>query len=258
MYPITVIGYLQNIFLTKINLETRILISYFEVQSAFMTEQDHPLSTLRDIKQMMERSSRFISLSGLSGVSAGVCALVGAWFANDVITNHAANRGIGANDYLDFKRDNGGITVKEYIGHPLMRIAICTFIAAFIFAFIFTYIRSRKNNMPIWGATSRRLLINVSVPLAVGGVYLLKLMETGAYGLIAPGCLIFYGLSLVNASKYTLNEIRYLGYCNLLLGLINLLYTGYGLYFWALGFGVLHIIYGATMWWRYERNTEQT
>jgi hypothetical protein len=255
--PITVIGVLLNIFLTKINLVTSNLITYFEVQSAFMTEQDHPLKTLNDIKQMMERSSRFISLSGLSGVSAGICALVGAWFANDVVNSHAASRGIKVEEYLDYKRDSGGYTVQEYIGSPLMRIAICTFVAAFIFAFIFTYIRSRKNNTPIWGVTSRRLLINVSVPLCVGGVYLLKLMEAGAYGLIAPGCLIFYGLALVNASKYTFVEIKYLGYCNLALGLVNLLYTGYGLYFWALGFGVLHIIYGATMWWRYERNAAQ-
>lgn len=244
-------------YLTKKNLDNQNLITYFELQSAFMTEQDHPLKTLNEIKQMMERSSRFISLSGLSGVSAGICALVGAWFANNIISGNITGRlGGGVSDYSDIKRD-GGLTVREYMGHPLMRIAIYTFIAAFILAFAFTYIRSRKKNVPIWGATSRRLLINVSIPLVVGGLYLLKLMEAGTYGLIAPGCLIFYGLALVNASKYTFVEIKYLGYCNLLLGLVNLLYTGYGIYFWAMGFGVLHIIYGATMWWRYERNAAQ-
>jgi len=229
-----------------------------------MSEQNTPLSTLHDIKNMMERSSRFISLSGLSGIAAGGCALVGAWFAGDIIYGKTYS---GGDEYIDdihlqpgtasiMPKAIGHLSLRDYLGDPLLRIAIFTFIAAFILAFTFTYIRSHKTGVPLWGKVSKRLFINVSIPIAVGGVYILKLMSIGAYGLIAPGCLIFYGLALVNASKYTLNEIRYLGYCQLALGLINILYVGYGLYFWALGFGVLHIIYGAAMWWRYERGSE--
>ena len=70
---------------------------------------------------------------------------------------------------------------------------------------------------------------------------------------VAPACLIFYGLALVNASKYTLTDIRYLGYCEIILGLVNVVFIGYGLYFWAAGFGLLHIVYGTAMWWKYER-----
>ncbi|MEI2748492.1 MAG: hypothetical protein V9E88_07025 [Ferruginibacter sp.] len=106
----------------------------------------------------------------------------------------------------------------------------------------------------MWGNTAKRLLINVSIPLIAGGIFLFKLIHFGTFGLVAPGCLIFYGLALINASKYTLGEIRYLGYCQLLLGIINLWYEGLGLYFWAAGFGVLHILYGIYMWWKYERN----
>ncbi len=106
----------------------------------------------------------------------------------------------------------------------------------------------------MWGATAQRLTFNVAVPMAAGGIYLFKQMQFGNYGLIAPGCLIFYGLALVNASKYTLGEIRYLGYSQLLLGIINCWFVGYGLYFWAMGFGVLHIIYGTVMWYRYEKS----
>jgi hypothetical protein len=96
-------------------------------------------------------------------------------------------------------------------------------------------------------------MINVAIPMIAGGIYILKLIEQGSFGLIAPGCLIFYGLGLVNASKFTLGEIRFLGYGQLLLGIINLWYMGSGLYFWAAGFGVLHIVYGAIMWSKYER-----
>jgi len=93
----------------------------------------------------------------------------------------------------------------------------------------------------------------VGIPMVAGGLYILKLIEHGSFGLIAPGCLIFYGLALVNGSKYTLGEVRFLGYGQIILGIINLWYTGYGLYFWAAGFGVLHIVYGVIMWSKYER-----
>jgi hypothetical protein len=232
-------------------LAVKNIITYFELQSTFMSEQNHPLETLKDIKQMMERSSRFISLSGLSGVAAGVCALIGAWFAGGII--------LRTSQVVRFRenfREKPFITIADYMGSPLLRIAVATLAGAVVSALIFTYLRSRKHNMPIWGVASRRLLINLSIPLIAGGLYLLKLLEEGSYGLIAPGCLIFYGLALVNASKYTLSEIRYLGYCQLLIGFLNLYFTGYGLYFWALGFGVLHIIYGIAMWWRHERQPE--
>ena len=81
-----------------------------------MNESEKLSSELHDIKQMMERSSRFISLSGLSGIAAGVCALVGAWFAGDVVNKTSR--------LADFKEtlatNENGISIREYMGHPLM------------------------------------------------------------------------------------------------------------------------------------------
>lgn len=215
-----------------------------------MPASNDQLETLQDIKQMMERSSRFISLSGLSGVAAGVCALVGAFFAFQVINPNGQHINV-EHDGVRYE-DFSGLILKDYMGYRLFMIALLTFIAAFILAFIFTWLRSRKNNVAIWGLTARRLMINVCIPMLAGGIFLLKLIENGTYGLIAPGCLIFYGLALVNASKYTIGEIRYLGYAQIILGIVNCWFLGYGLYFWAAGFGVLHIIYGVMMWSKYE------
>lgn len=215
-----------------------------------MDSQNHHLDTLQDIKQMMERSSRFISLSGLSGIAAGICALTGAWFANGVIEN---NQTSVTNLRSVARSTNDSISVGDWMGNELFQIAVLTFIAAFVLAFIFTYLRSKKTNTPIWGTTARRLMVNVMIPMIAGGIYLLKLIENGSYGYIAPGCLIFYGLAVLNASKYTLPETRFLGYSEILLGIISLWFIGYGIYFWAIGFGVFHIIYGVFMWWKYER-----
>lgn len=218
-----------------------------------MDTQNQHLNTLQDIKQMMERSSRFISLSGLSGVAAGSCALIGAWFARNIInSNYEQGHTLRSSQIEDY---NNNISVANYMGNQLFTIAIFTFIGAFFLSFLFTYLRSKKTNTPIWGKTAQRLLINVLVPMGVGGIYLIKLIEAGNFGLIAPACLIFYGLALVNASKYTLVEIRFLGYGQLILGIINLWFVGKGLYFWAAGFGLLHIVYGIVMWYRYERNS---
>jgi hypothetical protein len=210
-----------------------------------MSEQIESLATLRDIRQMMERSSRFISLSGLSGISAGLCALAGAGVAYSRI--RCWLWGSCSNGFSD------GYLIEKNLTIELIIIAIITFAAAFIQAFLFTWWRSRKEGIPLFGAASWRLMWNTVIPLAVGGLFCLRMLQMELYGLVAPGCLVFYGLALVHASKYTLGEVRYLGFANILLGLINLWWIGYGLYFWAAGFGVMHIVYGAAMWWKYER-----
>lgn len=214
------------------------------------SQQQQSLEALQDIKKMMDRSSRFISLSGWSGIAAGTCALIGAWFAHDVISMG------GTHSLRNYTAplQTESISISDFMGSRLLMIAALTLVAAFLFSFIFTYQRSRKQGIAIWGTTSKRLLINLAIPLIAGGLFLLKMISVGIYGLIAPGCLIFYGIAVVNASKYTLGEVRYLGYVQIILGLMNLNWVGQGLYFWALGFGVAHIIYGIVMWWKYERN----
>ena len=207
-----------------------------------MKSSNESLQDLQHIKKMMERSSKFISLSGLSGIAAGVCALIGAWFAAQII-----DQGI--------QYDDGGYKDRLALQFPLLLIALATFALAFITSFLFTYLRSKKTGTPIWGTTSLRLFWNIAIPLTAGGFFLIRCMQLEHYELIAPGCLIFYGLALVNAAKYTLGEVRFLGYAQILLGIINLWMVGYGLYFWAAGFGLLHIIYGTIMWYKYERTS---
>jgi hypothetical protein len=207
-----------------------------------MDSQQQSLADIKDIRRIMERSSRFISLSGWSGIAAGACALAGAWSATRLI-----------NVFMQGSRSGPRFASLE---KALLLVAVATFAAAFILAFVFTYARSRREGVAVWGTSAQRLLFNTALPLLAGAFVVYRMMELGAYGLLAPTCLIFYGLALVNGSKYTLGEVRYLGYFQMLLGVINLWMAGYGLLFWALGFGVLHIIYGAVMWYKYERSRD--
>jgi hypothetical protein len=203
-----------------------------------MDSQAKSLDTLNDIKKMMEKSSRFISLSGWSGIAAGVCGLAGVYLAHSTIASYVA----------------GGMdTSVEALQWRLGIIAAAVFVAAFALAFLFTYLRSKKEGTPIWSHTSKRLLWSTMLPMIVGGVVILRLLDTSNYSLVAPAMLIFYGLAVLNGSKYTLGEIRYLAYLEIVLGLINLWYPSHWMLFWAIGFGGLHIIYGVIMWWKYER-----
>ncbi|MES1218000.1 MAG: hypothetical protein ABUT20_21010 [Bacteroidota bacterium] len=213
-----------------------------------MDAQNQPSDTLqdvKDIKRLMERSSRFISLSGLSGVSAGICALAGAAIARF---------GFFRNYYGQYN-ERGFFADADFrnLKTELLLLAAGIFAAAFLSAFYFTWRKAGSQGIPLWNHTSRRLFWNMVIPLAAGALFILGMLQHDEWRFVAPCCLIFYGLALVNASKYTLTDIRYLGYCEIALGILNMQWIGEGLYFWAIGFGILHIIYGISMWWKYER-----
>ncbi len=205
-----------------------------------------PEQTLKEIKHMMERSSRFISLSGLSGIAAGICALIGARFAYRMLD--------GAPIPEDYSPALRAAVKDNPLTLQLLGLAAVTFILAFSTAFFLTWRKAKKDNLPVWDHTSRRLIWNVLLPVLAGGLFILGMLQYGELRFIAPACLVFYGLALINGSKYTLSDIRYLGYMEIILGIINMWFIGYGLLFWTIGFGVLHIIYGTIMWWKYERN----
>lgn len=221
---------------------------YFKV--LFMSEQNQPntdtLQDVRDIRKMMERSSRFISLSGLSGVAAGLWALAGAAIARYIIFK----------DYYNDYNRRGFFTDNDFsaLKIQLLGLAAAVLLASFLSAFYFTWRKSSKEGHSLWDHVSRRLFWNMAIPLVAGGIFILAMLQYNEWRFVAPSCLIFYGLALVNASKYTLTDIRYLGYCEIIVGLLSMQWIGYGLYFWAIGFGVLHILYGVSMWWKYERN----
>ncbi len=209
-----------------------------------MNELNHPLDALDDIKRLMNRSSRFISLSGLSGIAAGLCALAGSWVAN-----------IWLQDYNRQGLSNG------YNSQPfhqlklnLLLTGLVVLTAAIVSAFYFTLRRAGRNNLPLWDHASKALVINMLIPLGSGALFILAMLNLNEWWWVSPSCLIFYGLALVNGSKYTLSVIRYLGLLEITLGLLNTQFVGYSLYFWAMGFGLLHIIYGLLMWWKNERH----
>jgi hypothetical protein len=211
-----------------------------------MNQKTEHLQQINEIKAIMEKSSRFISLSGLSGVFAGFFALAGAAVFYMYINNRM---GYGYTELAH--RFNMEIDI-DFFTFCFMDASI-TLLLALAFGIFFTTRKAKADGQKIWDKTVLRFLINLFIPLATGGIFcLILLFHFGWFGIIPPCTLIFYGLALLNASKYTLDEVRWLGISEIILGLIGCMYLGYGVTLWAIGFGVLHIIYGLIMYIRYE------
>ena len=212
-----------------------------------LQQQDH-LQALNDIRSMMQRSTRFISLSGLSGVSAGICALIGAGIAFYYLGKMPF-----AGEQLYYERLEGsprwGINWIEFS----LLVGSIVLVSALSCAIFFTTRQARKKGQKVWDQSTWRLLVNLAIPLVVGAVFCVVFYLRGDIGLVAPATLVFYGLGLVNASKYSLRDLKFLGLMEIGLGCIGLFYIGYGLELWMIGFGVLHIAYGLFMWWKYEK-----
>ena len=203
------------------------------------------LENLQEIRTLMEKSSRFISLSGFSGVFVGIFALIGEYIAIDHFKISLVN-----NFFYDL---NGQIGISYGDFRFFVIDAIVVLILSLSIATALTWRRTSRSGASMWNATTKRLLINMLFPLATGGIFCLALIYQGLYAFIAPATMIFYGLALFNASKYTLNDIRIIGGLEVLLGLMACFRLQYELLFWAIGFGLLHIIYGIVMYYKYER-----
>jgi len=192
------------------------------------------IEDISQIKDMMKRSSRFLSLSGLSGILAGIYAIMGAVIAYFFLFPEPG-------EYLTLHSWNFKMTVVL-----LFTIAVLSIVTGYVL----TTRKAKKNDEKIWDDTTKRLLFHFLVPLVTGGIFILIKLSSQHYGLTASLMLIFYGISLLNASKYTLSNVQYLGLAQIVLGLICAALPGYGFWFWIIGFGVCHIIYGSLIYFR--------
>lgn len=197
---------------------------------------------LASIRSLMERSSRFLSLSGLSGVLAGIYASIGAFIAYKLV----------------FEKHNSLTISDSYIENPsiyhvLYLIATVVLVLSILTGILLSIREAKKKKEQYWNPVSKRLIANMAIPLVTGGIFILILISKAEYQFIAASCLLFYGLALIAASQYTFSDVKYLGFCQIILGLLAALTPESGLLFWIAGFGVLHIIYGTIMHFKYKQ-----
>lgn len=207
-----------------------------------MENQENYLSELREIRQMMEQSSRFLSLSGLSGILIGLYALVGAFLASRMI-------------YVN--SDSFFSVITESMDKSLVLLIFSIIlILSLITIFLLTTKKVKKSGKNFWNPGSRLMVINLAIPLLTGGCMIIIFINQSLLYLLPALSLLFYGLALVNAAKFTRHEIFYIGILQIVLGIFASIFPSMGLFFWTLGFGIVHIVYGTFMYIKYEKNTE--
>jgi hypothetical protein len=206
------------------------------MREAARYEQD-----IASIRIMMEQSTKFLSLSGLSGILAGMYSLIGSVAAYYV-------------SYYPYPPFSYHIhSINDPIVLAELTVIALTVISASIATGVWlSYRKARRQGRRLWSAAGRRLASKVAVPLIAGGIFVLIMISTDHFALAAPACLLFYGIALLQASDNTFDEVRYLGISEIILGLVAAVFPGYGLIFWAIGFGLLHIIYGAILYNKYD------
>lgn len=200
-------------------------------------DQNSYLSQLKEIQVMMKKSSRFLSLSGVAGICAGIFALIG------VGTVYALR------NKFDYPLTFDGWSFKT-----LVLIAILVLVSSLSVGYFLAKRKSTKLGERVWNPISKQFVFAFGMPLITGGLFTVMLIINKQFFYVSPTTLVFYGLGLTAASNYTYSSIRYLGMTFILLGLLNLCFLGAGLYFWAIGFGLAHIIYGTIMHFYIERN----
>jgi hypothetical protein len=208
-----------------------------------MKEKQDYIRDIAEVRSMMERSSKFLSLSGFAGIMAGIYALGGAYTAYKVFGFNPNGIGYGGPGSEGL---SGGLLKVILLATLVLVLALGT-------AIFLSSKKAGKRGEKLWNPATRRVLIRMAVPLVAGGLLILVMISRGLVGLVAPMSLIFYGLALYNASQFTYEEVRSLGLIQIVLGLLGAYFVGYGLLFWAIGFGLAHIVYGIYMHYRYER-----
>jgi hypothetical protein len=221
----------------------------FASQSTFkMSNPEEQLEALKDIRNMMERSSRFLSLNGLSGIFVGLIALAGAAAAYLYLQTKHGNL-----PYFEYAKNEQGEMNISFLSFFLID-ALSVLFASLCVATWLTVKKAKKEGERMWTSTSKQLMFNMAIPLMAGGVFCIIMVAQGYTGMVAPATLVFYGLALVNASKFTFEHVKFLGLVQISLGLLAGIFINHGLLFWALGFGVVHIAYGIIAYFTFEKN----
>lgn len=210
-----------------------------------MNQPDQHLEDIKVIKKLMEESSRFLSLSGISGIIAGLLAIAGAVVAKLIITGTSQPEDWYS---IPFASDPAAHRTVVLLFADMAVVLVLSLAVAVLFSSR----KARKSGHSAWTHITRRMLASLFIPLVTGGLFILITIGRVPASVTVASTLIFYGLAVISAGKFTLGEIHWLGVLEVVTGLICLLLPEWSILIWAVGFGAMHIVYGLLMHLRYK------
>ena len=213
-------------------------------------EPSQPEKDISLIKNLMEKSSKFSNLSGYAIATTGLLALLGAVFVYFDLGISISEKYISYAELINQTGNANSIDTKIKL---LVIIASLILLTSLLILYVSAKLKSERHDINLFNSSFSRALKSLFIPVLSGGIFCGFLILHKMYGLVAPATLIFYGLGLISASKYSYNELELLGYLELLLGTLASYYMGSGLLFWMIGFGIGHIVLGVFIHYKYDK-----
>jgi hypothetical protein len=199
--------------------------------------------SIKEIREIMERSSTFISLSGLSGVLSGLLALAGVFYLYGIFGSLFVS-----GPEIDRIGNESQVSAQIYLTFSGI------FILALAGALILSYTKAKSKGVKLFKGSSKRFAFNFFIPIITAAFVILAMIRNGEFWLIMPVSLIFYGMALVSSGKYARKEVSDLGTGCILSGVLSLYFVEFSILLWGIGFGVLNMLTGIAMYYRYEKH----
>ena len=210
----------------------------------------NPKEDLASIRDMMEKSSKFSNLSGISIFFTGFLTIIAASLIYFDLGFSYSDIEIS---YSQLIKNEGN---QEDLDKKIRLLIIFAGIVLTISLLVLYVTASRKTSkegINLFNPTFKRALKSLFIPILSGGIFSFFLIHHQMYGLVAPATLIFYGLGLISASKFSYDELELLGFVELFLGVVSSYFMGEGLLFWVIGFGLAHIVFGLYLYFKYDK-----
>jgi hypothetical protein len=179
--------------------------------------QAHALENLRFIRETMSRASEFTAVPGWGGIFMGISALITAPIAGP------------PDDSVRW-----------------MLIWFADGAVAATIALVAIAIKSRRSGAPLSKAAPALRFALAFVPPLVAGMILTPVFALMGLGARLPGCwLLLYGTAVATGGAFSVRVVPLMGICFMALGAIAFAApAAWGHWLMALGFGVLHIVFG--------------
>lgn len=184
---------------------------------------DRAADNLRFIRSTMEGSSRFTDVSGIGMLLIGVSAVLATLVAAARPSELAA--------------------VLVWEAEAVVAITI---------GLLASLHKARDRWQRLLAAPARKFVLGLAPPLAAGGVLTIALQREGLLDLLPGMWLVVYGAAIAAAGAFSVRILPVLGFSFMAVGSVAFLapaaWTGWLL---GLGFGGLHIVFGAIIARRY-------
>lgn len=112
-------------------------------------------------------------------------------------------------------------------------------------------LKSRHLELPLLRGPGRKFLLGTLPAIVAGGLLTFPIFQAGAVELLPGTWLVLYGTAVLGGGVFSVRIVPLLGVAFLAVGTLALVAPELGGEAMAVGFGGLHLVFGAVVWRKY-------